>query len=131
LSASERRDMKLLKEVLQRRRKDLEQEVKDVSGRDKDAPFRALAGEVSDAGDESVARTLIDTDHAAVSRDLGEIRAIDAALERIGSGEYGLCTACGEQIAHDRLLATPSAARCFPCQDRFEKTHGHDSWSLL
>jgi RNA polymerase-binding transcription factor DksA len=123
--------MQLLEQALQRRRKELLKEVQEVTGRDQDEPFRTLAGEVSDSGDESVASSLIDTDHAAVGRDLGEIRAIDAALKRIGSGEYGRCIACGEQIARKRLLASPSAARCFPCQDHFEKTHGHENWPLL
>jgi len=131
VTASERRTMKSIEQALQRRRNELLKEVQEVTGRDKDEPFRALAGEVSDSGDESVARTLIDTDHAAVSRDIAEIREIDAALERIGKGEYGNCTECGERIARERLLASPSAARCFVCQERFEKTHNHDSWSLL
>lgn len=131
MSASERREMKLLAQALQRRRDELLKEVQEVTGRDKDEPFRALAGEVSDSGDESVASSLIDTDHAAVNRDVAEIRAIDRALERINSGEYGSCIECGEQIARERLLASPSAARCFRCQDHFEKTHGHENWPHL
>ena len=129
--AFERRDMDLLEQALRRRREQLLQEVQEVSGHDQDAPFRYLAGEVSDAGDESVASTLIDTDHAAVSRDRGEIRAIDSALARIGSGEYGRCSACGDRIPHERLLASPSAERCFRCQDHFEKTHAHENWPVL
>ena len=131
MSASEQHDMALLEQTLQQRREELLKEVQDVTGRDKDQPYRSLTGEVSDSGDESVASSLIDTDHAAVSRDIAEIRAIDAALERIASGEYGSCIACGEQIARERLLANPSAARCFRCQDHFEKTHGHENWPLL
>jgi DnaK suppressor protein len=38
---------------------------------------------------------------------------VDAALERIDAGTYGICTVCGEQIAEGRLEArpwTPSAS---------------------
>ena len=129
--AFERRDMELLELALQRRRKELLKEVQEVTARDEDEPFRTLAGEVSDTGDESVASTLIDTDHAAVGRDLGEIRAIDAALERIAAGHYGACAECGEQIPQERLHASPTAERCFRCQDHFEKTHAHENWPLL
>ncbi|MEL5989837.1 TraR/DksA family transcriptional regulator [Microbacterium phosphatis] len=42
----------------------------------------------------------------------GELRDIDAALERIDAGTYGVCEVCGEAIPEGRLLARPTAARC-------------------
>jgi RNA polymerase-binding transcription factor DksA len=46
---------------------------------------------------------------------LVEIRAIEAALERIADGTFGKCAACGEQISKERLNAVPHAARCRRC----------------
>jgi RNA polymerase-binding transcription factor DksA len=129
--AFERRDIESLQNTLLDRRTELLKEVRDVSGRDGEEPFRKLAGEVADSGDESVAATLIDTDHAAVGRDLDEIRSIDRALKRIADGSYGRCSECGTEIPYARLEVNPTAARCFPCQDHFEKTHRHDNWPLL
>ena len=40
---------------------------------------------------------------------LGEI---EAALGRIDDGTYGRCTACGRQIAEERLEAVPYATLC-------------------
>ena len=40
---------------------------------------------------------------------LGEI---DAALKRIEDGTYGTCTACGKEIAVERLEARPWASLC-------------------
>ena len=37
---------------------------------------------------------------------------IDAALQRIQDGTYGTCTACGRQIAEERLEAQPWASLC-------------------
>ncbi len=37
---------------------------------------------------------------------------IDAALKRIDDGTYGTCTACGKQIAVERLEAHPWATLC-------------------
>ena len=37
---------------------------------------------------------------------------IQAALERIEEGTYGLCVTCGKPIAPERLEAVPYAARC-------------------
>lgn len=129
--AFERRDIEPLEQALRHRRDELLKEVRDVTVREGDEPFRKLAGEVADSGDESVAATLIDTDHAAIGRDLGEIRSIERALERIAQGTYGRCIECGDQIPAERLHANPSAERCFPCQDHFEKTHSHENWPLL
>ena len=43
------------------------------------------------------------------------IRAVGAALERIEEGEFGLCTACGEDIAEARLELDPAIATCIDC----------------
>lgn len=44
-----------------------------------------------------------------------ELRKISAALEKMDSGEYGLCTECGEQISEARILAHPYAGKCIDC----------------
>ncbi|MBP6724245.1 MAG: TraR/DksA C4-type zinc finger protein [Halioglobus sp.] len=43
------------------------------------------------------------------------IRAVQAALERIVAGTYGICGACGQPIAPARLKAVPEATRCVNC----------------
>ena len=37
---------------------------------------------------------------------------INAALEAVGKGTYGTCTACGKNIEMARLEANPAAATC-------------------
>jgi RNA polymerase-binding protein DksA len=49
------------------------------------------------------------------------LKAIDAALERIGRGEYGLCVECGDLISEKRLEAVPSAELCVNCKDKKER----------
>jgi DnaK suppressor protein len=46
------------------------------------------------------------------------LRQIDAALERLESGEYGLCIECGEPISARRLAAIPWASRCTRCEEQ-------------
>ena len=41
-----------------------------------------------------------------------EIRAIEAALQRIVSGSYGLCVRCGEQVSEARLDLLPYTPFC-------------------
>ncbi|RYG92685.1 TraR/DksA family transcriptional regulator [Loktanella sp. IMCC34160] len=44
-----------------------------------------------------------------------EIRAIDAALSRIETGEYGVCVKCGDDISAERLDVVPHAPLCKAC----------------
>lgn len=44
------------------------------------------------------------------------LAAIDASLQRIEEGTYGLCADCGTGIPFERLEAIPSAIYCTPCQ---------------
>lgn len=46
---------------------------------------------------------------------VAELRAIDAALERIANGRFGLCAKCGEEMSAERLAAVPQAALCMEC----------------
>ena len=46
------------------------------------------------------------------------LNGIDAALQRIDAGTYGVCSNCGAEIPLERLKAQPEAELCLDC---FEK----------
>jgi RNA polymerase-binding protein DksA len=69
------------------------------------------------AQEERSARLLARLD----DRTLAEVREIDAALERILRGTYGVCEACGEAIRVARLLALPATRSCVDCAKRDER----------
>jgi len=46
---------------------------------------------------------------------LAEIEQIKAAIARLDTGSYGICTSCGNAIAAERLNALPAAAECIGC----------------
>jgi RNA polymerase-binding protein DksA len=94
-------------------------------------PMGDIAGEVADAGDDSVAQLVTDLDHAELQRRVQTIRDIDAALQRIASGEYGRCADCGGDIDYERLQAFPTAKRDVACQSVFEKTYAHGETPTL
>jgi RNA polymerase-binding protein DksA len=45
----------------------------------------------------------------------GTLKDIEAALERIEEGHYGLCEECGARIPKKRLEAIPYATMCVQC----------------
>lgn len=50
------------------------------------------------------------------------LQEVNAALDRLDTGDYGVCLDCGERIHPRRLLAIPWAAYCVQCQER--RGHG-------
>lgn len=49
------------------------------------------------------------------------LRQVDAALEKIREGTYGICEKCGEGISEKRLEALPFARYCIACQEEEER----------
>jgi DnaK suppressor protein len=46
------------------------------------------------------------------------LSAVEAALERIDLGSYGICSGCGRPIAVERLYAQPWTEHCLDCARR-------------
>jgi DnaK suppressor protein len=90
--------------------------------------FRSLdrAGEETRALDIVFSRDSADQSIASLSRESlfeqssqrrGLIRMIEAALQRIREGTYGVCVACGDDIQSGRLEALPWTQHCSRCND--------------
>ena len=46
---------------------------------------------------------------------------IDRALQKIGTGEFGVCEECGEEISVKRLEARPETTLCIRCKEDQER----------
>jgi len=51
------------------------------------------------------------------SLDYGQLRLVEEALDRVQSGDFGVCLACEQPIPPKRLQALPWARYCVPCQE--------------
>lgn len=109
---------------LRNRREELREIIHRELANSKQEDFTELAGMVHDAGDESFAELLRGINIATRTRELEEIRDVEASLERIKNGIYGTCIECNDKIAPDRLDAYPTAKRCINCQSRHENRRG-------
>ena len=120
-----REDSADLEATVGREHKRLMSELREEIEQSRRETFGAVAGGVADSADESVADLLSDLDSAEISRDIGEIRELEAAMARFAAGTYGRCADCQTDIPLARLRARPAALRCIACQDLYEKTHAH------
>ncbi len=110
-----------LKRALTKRREALEMETHADAAKAREDVFSQTAGPVADSGDEATSDLISDIENAELSRDLQELRALDAALARLRDGGYGLCSDCGRDIGLERLRREPAASRCIDCQRVNEK----------
>ncbi len=53
------------------------------------------------------------------------IEKIDGALERIESGEFGICIACEDDINLNRLRARTVTTMCIACKEEQEQRERH------
>jgi DnaK suppressor protein len=56
------------------------------------------------------------------SLDYGQLRLVEEALDRVQSGDFGVCLACEQPIPSKRLQALPWARYCVPCQEEIGTT---------
>jgi DnaK suppressor protein len=65
------------------------------------------------------------------------LKLIRESLDRICTGDFGVCLSCGEEINNRRLHAVPTARFCLECQEQYEngrlQTHqfvtGRNGWT--
>lgn len=50
-----------------------------------------------------------------------ELRLISGALQRLESGDYGVCRECGEEIPVERLRIAPIAEFCVDCANELDR----------
>lgn len=120
-----------LRDAMEVRKRALMQEIHDDMERSREDTLGAVAAPAGDAGDESVADLMAHLDQFDATRDVSELRGLDAAQRRMEEGSYGTCEECGAEIAFERLKATPTATRCIVCQRQYEKTHASPATPTL
>jgi RNA polymerase-binding transcription factor DksA len=125
------KQQKAFRAALEQRYQDLREEIREELLASDEQHFIDLAGQVHDLEEESVADLLIDLDLAVIDMHINELRDIEAAMRRLNVGAYGVCIECDDEIEPERLRACPTAKRCLPCQQNYERNHAGNTHSSL
>jgi DnaK suppressor protein len=93
----------------------------------------ALEGDdgVEDSGEMSELDLNRSTAFDLADRQTHLIDEIDAALQRIEDGTYGLCVRCGKPLDEERLKAMPTAKYDTTCQAAIDEARGFNKPSTL
>ncbi len=49
------------------------------------------------------------------------LKLVRESLDRLRSGNFGVCVSCNQDIGEKRLEAVPTAIYCLECQEEFER----------
>ncbi len=71
----------------------------------------------ADSSEQAIERSNDDVVAALDDVVRDELSSIDAALERIERGNFGVCGVCGQAIESARLEAIPYATACVGCKN--------------
>ena len=69
----------------------------------------------ADSEEQAIDLENLEALEALEKTEVQEIRRIEAALQRIAEGTYGICDECGADIDPKRLKALPTASKCISC----------------
>ncbi len=79
--------------------------------------------ELNDEGDFAAANSDRLVENAIISKQQKELEEIERALNKIESGEYGICEMCEDPIGTHRLKVKPHAVYCIDCREIVEKSN--------
>ena len=96
----------------------LESSVLKRTQREASGDLSAYSIHMADLGTDAIEREKDIQVASAEGRRLLEIRE---ALERIKTGEFGVCESCGVKIDVRRLEVVPHARLCLKCQEQAER----------
>ena len=78
-----------------------------------------------DVVDDSCGNASKEAVFAGYSQNRTQLRKVELALERISTGEFGICAACDGAIGLKRLHAIPWVNNCIECQEQSEQSRVH------
>ncbi|HTW96758.1 MAG TPA: TraR/DksA C4-type zinc finger protein [Candidatus Methylomirabilis sp.] len=113
-----------IKKDLEERKKKILADLNDIAKKENDAgedEYKPTFPEYGDKPDENAQEIAEYTTNLA-EEDMLEhtLRDIEAALDRINKGTYGICKYCQKPIDPRRLKARPTAGTCVDCKTRLQ-----------
>ena len=110
-----------VKERLLEQKRRLWQEVKDRLKNHIGDGYQEMLSTARDEEDQASVSHLAETHLTLLGPKRLELEAIEEALQRIETGTYGVCEACGCAIESRRLEVMPETPFCRDCMSQREK----------
>lgn len=113
-----------IKKKLLARKKSIEKALKSFAAQDDINPndFHSQFPDIGAEDEENALEVAMYSDRISLENVLEKIlRDINAALENMKNGTYGICKYCDKEISEARLRARPVSSACVKCKEAFAK----------
>ena len=87
-------------------------------------PITEISGPGVEDADDADALSDNERNQGIVEAEQGTLAQVNAALQRLDEGKYGICARCGKPIPPRRLEAIPYAIYCVEDQELVEREAG-------
>ena len=111
--------MEEIKQKLQEEKKQILMELQTQRAFNQDDSRKDVGDEV----DSSVNEQARELSLLMRDRNRERLEAIEEAIQRMQTGDYGFCEECGDSIPKRRLIAMPLARMCVNCQQDQERAN--------
>lgn len=111
--------MEEIKQKLQEEKKQILMELQTQRAFNQDDSRKDVGDEV----DSSVNEQARELSLLMRDRNRERLEAIEEAIQRMQTGDYGFCEECGDPILKRRLIAMPLARMCVNCQQDQERAN--------
>lgn len=108
------------RQTLVQLRDQLMEEIRALSGASLVSPHEA-GQELADVGSDNFTQ---EVEINLMTAEADRLRSVNAALERLSQGTYGICVDCDKPIREVRLKALPFAQLCISCKEAREQEEG-------
>ena len=121
----------IIEKDLQRFKKQLERERKQLLGRAKNVGASVNPADERDTDDADIIVHIQTREQELWAKDELHQRLyeIEHALKRIEEGSYGKCESCGAEIDPDRLEILPETTLCVRCREQADKRAQIAGWA--
>ncbi len=117
-----KRDLNRFRKTIQEKIDELTGNIDDIRGdlNDNSKGNASLAQDsvysvhMADAGTDSYER---EKGFHLMNRENDYIQLLHLAIQRIDSGDFGICKVCGSKIPEERMMEVPNATKCVNCKE--------------
>jgi len=93
-------------------------EGKRIPGKEHDVRYEDVGTDVGETDENVHEREEYEVALSAAGSMEDQLKEVEAALERIETDTYGICSNCNSEIPEARLEANPAATECIDCSER-------------
>jgi len=99
----------------------LRNDISEILMRSNHAGYKMAAEKFQKSSNDELVELALKIDIPSIAHKITDIKNIDASINDIELGLYGICSDCEDEIEITRLELDPTTKRCEVCEKKYQK----------